>query len=98
MWKSRRFLGRNNPAFMQFPSSRRFDATSRREDRGDGEMDQVMDDLIMKKRIRNFLFSLTTLLAFGAQGQNLLLNPYFTNGFSGWNGTYGLGTQTVNPA
>lgn len=33
-----------------------------------------------------------------ASGQNLIINPYFTQGFSGWNGTYGIYTRAMNPS
>lgn len=33
-----------------------------------------------------------------ARGQNLIINPYFTEGFSGWDGTYGLYSGALNPS
>jgi hypothetical protein len=42
------------------------------------------------------LVSIGLMLVPAAEGQNLIVNPYFT-GFFGWNGTYGLYSGTVNP-
>jgi len=38
------------------------------------------------------------ILTCSTQAQNLLVNGGFESGFSGWNGTYGLYSGTINPA
>jgi len=56
----------------------------------------------MKTRISTpalaLLVAVSSILAAPALAQNLVQNGGFDNGFSGWNGTYGLFSATMNPA
>jgi len=51
----------------------------------------------MKTLTLLLLVAIAALYVLTTQAQNLLVNPYFTDGFSGWNGTYGLDNGAMNP-